>query len=170
MISVLEDERPVPLATRVQNAYQEARQRPGAPYQMLDGEFNTLRARWGAILGRVGAPANGLSALEAEKQIAELMEKGLAFFAHWQGMSENDTRQAAYILANPAPPPENVELSARNLVDSLRELGVRFDVGTKGALSLSPARLVPERDRANITRLKAAIVAEVERRADVWHV
>ena len=159
-----------PLGQRAREAYDAARARPGAPWAMLDAMFNQVRVDLGRINAQVCATFRPISEATAETMREATLIKAEAEFCRWRDMSESEARHAAYLLEHPAAPPENVELSARNLVDQLRELGVRFDVGTKGALSLSPARLVPERDRANVTRLKAAIVAEVERRADVWHV
>ena len=124
---------------------------------------------WVGSTARSARTLNAISETTAETMRETTLQRAEAEFCRWRDMPDMEMRHAVYVLQNPPAAPENLEVSARNLVDNLRALGVRIELANKNSLRISPARLVTGRDKETIKRLKTHIIAEITSRSDVWH-
>lgn len=151
------------LKRRISAAYETARARTNAPHRILDDRFN-------AIPYRLRLP-DGLSVSEQRQHGADLCQyltTEAAFFERCATVSDADLLTVG-LNTHPAAPVSPAD-QARQLYDCMTAKGVRFEPGTDGGLSIRPARLLNDFDRAQIKRLKAQILDIWRQRNDVWEV
>lgn len=153
----------LPIEDRVRIAYQEARRRPNAPWQALDGAW----ARLGGALHSYKVMMN--SDLSDRRQAEQVKENAYAtaeaFFNHVLNM---DPSQFHTLIPMSRAPILSPEQRAAHWVDTLTRKGILLEVVRPAKLVISPASQLKQQDRDAIVPLKKEIMAEVERRKDAW--
>ncbi|MBO1361992.1 hypothetical protein J2D73_19605 [Acetobacter sacchari] len=137
-----------------------ARSRPGAPWNMIDGMVrNAFHAA--SRSSDTGANLNSPADREAKARIRAEVEKAIAECRRWADMPADQVASAAAVATAPKPEPAPTpEVRAGRLLDDLARRGVRIEVGSRNRLSVRPAHLLSDLDRANLTALRA-VVAKV---------
>jgi len=157
------------LQKAVQAAYQAARARENAPWQIFDSRWNTLCHRLRQSRQRQSA-VNSAEDREAAAQEQRWLEDALAEFSRWRDMAASQMVAAANTALCPPSPPESADQTARALLDSLHAKGIRLEVGHKDRLSVRPARLLTDTDKTQLAALRVEIATIWRQRNDVWTV
>ncbi len=153
----------LPIEDRVRIAYQEARKKPNAPWQALDGAWKKLAGSLHSYQVMINSDLSDRPRAEQIKQKA--YEDAEAFFARVLSM---DPRQFHTLTPMNAAPAPSAEQKAAGWVDRLTRQGITLEVMRPSKLVISPASRLKQQDRDAIVPLKKEIMAEVERRKDAW--
>ncbi|NHN85884.1 hypothetical protein GOB93_14710 [Acetobacter musti] len=164
-------ERPISDVVREMSAaHAAARVRSGAPWAKLDAM--ALRAQYAAgQYERTGANLNSVADREAKARIRKTIEDTTAEFIRWRDMpQERMAREVAVINARPVSPApvQTPELQASALLDEFSQRGIRLDVGSKNRISVRPAHLLTDHDKARLTTLRELVAAAWLDRNQVW--
>ncbi|MGG6429436.1 hypothetical protein ACQ5TV_05575 [Acetobacter ghanensis] len=153
----------LPIEDRVRIAYQEARRRPNAPWQALDGAWKRL----GGALHSYNVMMNSdlSDRRQAERVKENAYETAEAFFNYVLNMDPGQFHTLTPMSKAPSLSPEQ---RAAHWVDTLMRKGIILEVVRPAKLVISPASQLKQQDRDAIVPLKKEIMAEVERRKDAW--
>ncbi|GAN55469.1 hypothetical protein [Tanticharoenia sakaeratensis] len=157
------------LQQQVQAAYQAARARENAPWQILDSRWNVTRHRIGQSRQRQ-CPVNSAEDRDAAAREQQWLEDALAEFRRWRDMPADRMAAAAHTAMTPTQEPASADQTARVLFDGLHARGIRIEVGHKDRISVCPARLLTDADKAQLTTLRVEIATIWRQRNDVWTV
>lgn len=163
----MQDDPPLPIDQRIRAAYFRARQRDGAPVRMLDGEFNTMQARLARARNPdYGAMAGGAIAAHAAGR-DKILTDAEALFSRWADMPLGEMHNAVFLMQYPPVPRPTPQQEASQIIAELEAHGLKLDAMVK-TFRVSPASKLNEKDKARLQRLKAAVLAELQHRADAW--
>lgn len=163
------EEKPIEVLVReMVEAHTAARSRNGVPWQVLDGMV--MRARHAASrYNDTGANQNSPEDRRQKEHIRREVERVMQECIRWRDMPHQDIGREATVALAPAPQPAATPAqTARRLLGEFSQRGIRLEVGSKSRLSVRPAHLLTDSDKASLKAYRDDIAAAWLEQNQVW--
>ncbi|BCK76495.1 hypothetical protein AA0242T_1983 [Acetobacter aceti NRIC 0242] len=163
------EEKPISILVReMLEAHSAARSRSGVPWQKLDGMV--MQARQAARRSNdTGANLNSPEDRRQKERIRREVERVTRECIRWRDMPHQDIgREAAAALAPASQPAATPQQTAQRLLNDFSQRGIRLEVASKSRLSVRPAHLLTDNDKANLKAHQEALAAAWLEQNQVW--
>lgn len=149
--------------------YQDARARPGCPATHLDWRLDSARHEVVRVINTDWMCRQPIERHQAYERAGTILDKLEAEFIQWRDMPAGELSGRTAQIASPGSGQSYVAIDhARLLYDDLSRRGIRIEVGSRGRMSVRPARNLTEIDKRELVNHKAALAAIWKQRNDVW--